>query len=245
VTEITWYKRFHGTAFDPKFKAVAIEAGSTRCNALAVWDALLELSSDSDDRGTIFGLDARVIAAGLDLALEEVRRIWDGFVALGMIAGERIVAWVKRQGAAVKAAEKVLSTNATRVARHRQRKAQAAREPELPGLAASITSTITPVTAGVTAGVTSATDLESDEERIPPGPPPRGAPPDLVLTRSRKGLADGRQVEILMPIPGGRDDRRRRETSDERKMREFKEALARAGMAGRLARDRVAASAGG
>lgn len=242
MTEITWYKRFHGTAFDPKFKAVAIEAGSTRCNALAVWDAVLEMSSDSGQRGTVLGLDARVIAAGLDLAIEEVRRIWDGFVALGMIAGEHIAAWAKRQGAAAKAAEKVVSAGAKRIARHRQRKAQAAREPELPGLAASAIET---VTSGVTSGVTSATDLDSDEERIPPGAPPRGAPPDLALTRLRKGNADRRQVEILMPIQGGKDVRHRRETADERRMREFKEALARAGMAGRLARDRAAASPGG
>jgi hypothetical protein len=47
MTEMKWYKRFHGTAFDPKFSAAA------------------ELSSASEDRGYVRTIDLRVVAAGL------------------------------------------------------------------------------------------------------------------------------------------------------------------------------------
>ena len=239
MTEITWYKRFHGTWKDPKFKAAANIAGSTRCEALSVWDAILDESSESDHRGTILNVDRRVIAAGLDLAADLVNRIWDAFVELRMIAGEQIAAWAKRQGAAVQKLAKVVSAGAERVRRHRRNKADAARQGALqldePPAALhgqeSVTST-----------VTSTTDLDSDKERIPPGPPQRGAPPGSALTRG--GSINARQVEILMPIQGGRDGKRRRETADERRMRECKEALARAGMAGGLAPHGAAASAG-
>src|SRR5262249_3029670 len=127
MTEITWYKRFHGTWKDPKFKAAAVIAGTTRCEALSVWDAILDESSESEHRGTIQNVDRRVIAAGLDLAVDVVNRIWDAFVSLGMIAGEQIAAWAKRQGAAVlklvprpTPEAKPRSSDAIRQARYRQ-----------------------------------------------------------------------------------------------------------------------------
>lgn len=238
-----WYKRYRGTAFDPKFKAVALSAGSTRCNALAVWDATLEFASEHDDRGSVVGLNSLVVASGLDLAVDEVNRILAGFVALGMIAADRIAKWAKRQGVAVAAATAapILSAAARRTRRYRQRKAEGAREPELP-FSQSVTEGVTGVTEGVTRPVTATTDLDSDKKVTPPGPPQRGVPPGSALTRG--GSTNARQVEILMPIQGGRDGKRRRETADERRMRECYEALARAGMADRLARHGAAASAG-
>ena len=43
MTETRWYKRFHGTAYDPKFTAAGLEAQSTHCNALGVWLSLIHI----------------------------------------------------------------------------------------------------------------------------------------------------------------------------------------------------------
>jgi hypothetical protein len=95
MTRCEWYKRFSGTAFDPKFKAAAILAGSERCRALAVWDDALELTSENEDRGSVRNIDLLVLAAGLDLVIDEVKRICDAFVTLGMISLGRIANWAK------------------------------------------------------------------------------------------------------------------------------------------------------
>jgi hypothetical protein len=168
MTETRWYKRFHGTAYDPKFTAAGLEAQSTHCNALGVWDALLETTSDrEEDRGSLANVDLRVVAAGLRLALDEVRRIWNAFVSLGMIAGERVAKWANRQGAAAaNLAAKAVKPGTIRQRRLRARRAAAELEPELPGL--SVTEGVTPVTPGVTEGVTSAADRETERDLIPP-----------------------------------------------------------------------------
>lgn len=232
MTDITWYKRFHGTWKDPKFKAAAVIAGATRCETLSVWDAILDESSESEQRGTIIKVDRRIIAAGLDLAIELVERIWDSFVELGMISGERIAAWLKRQGAAAEKLAARVKTNvsaaAERTRRYRARKAEAVREPELP-FSDRVTRSVTVTLEASHAASHPPVDIDSDKERPPR--PPMGGPPTVSIERG--GL---KQVEILMPISGGRQYGRRRETSADRSMREFKEALARAGMAGNVAR---------
>ena len=168
MTEITWYKRFHGTAYDPKFTAAAIEAESDHCHALGVWDALLETTSDrEEDRGSLAKIDLRVVAAGLHLAIDEVRRIWDAFISLGMIAGERVAKWAKRQGAAVaKLAQATVSAGAVRTRRWRQKKAVDPRQTEMlfaiSGNASSVTSQASP---SVTATVTLAADSEGESKR--------------------------------------------------------------------------------
>jgi hypothetical protein len=132
MTEINWYKRFHGTAYDPKFTAAGLEAQSTHCNALGVWDALLETTSDrEEDRGSLAKIDLRVVAAGLRLALEEVQRIWQAFVSLGMIAGGRVAKWAKRQGAAAEKLAQAVKPATIRKRRERARKARDPRQGEL------------------------------------------------------------------------------------------------------------------
>ncbi len=179
-----WYKRYRGTAFDPKFKAVALEARSTRCHALAVWDVALEFASEHDDRGSVLGLNPLVVASGLDLAVDEVKRILAGFVALGMIAADRIAKWAKRQGAAAIEKLKVVSAAAQRTRRYRKRKAEEAREPEIPGLAAG-------VTRGVTRGVTVTTEEEGVAQRIP-----------LSNLRLNEGNPSGRNAPLKHPASG-------------------------------------------
>jgi len=219
MTEITWYKRFHGTAYDPKFTVVAIEAQSDHCHALGVWDALLETTSDrEEDRGSLAKIDLRVVAAGLHLAVDEVKRIWSAFISLGMIAGERVAKWAKRQGAAAAKLAKPVSAAAQRMRRYRRRKAEDHRQGAFSFTEAGVTEGVTRVTPGVTQGVTSAVEEETDRDKIPP----RGVPPQGGSARARFDQSPGRrtstagttaaeamamgpaahQISMLLPIDG-------------------------------------------
>ena len=257
MTEITWYKRFHGTAYDPKFTAAGLEAQSTHCNALGVWDALLETTSDrEEDRGSLANVDLRVVAAGLRLGLEEVKRIWSAFVSLGMIVGERVAQWAKRQGAAAIKLAQAVSPAAVRQRRYRARRAAAGLEPELPGLE-SVTEAVTGVTPGVTQRVTSAAEEETDRDKIPPrGGPPQGGTARARFNRSTgsrtstagttaaEAMTWGRpaphQIDMLLPIDGEIIDeqfyryRRPRRKSPHQTLHE---AAIRVGLRAQLARD--------
>jgi hypothetical protein len=98
MTEFTWYKRFHGTVYDPKFSAAAAQAGSTHCRAWGVWAALLATTGEhEEDRGSLAKIDFCVVAAGLRFAVDEVVRIWEAFISLGMIVGERAASGGEKQ----------------------------------------------------------------------------------------------------------------------------------------------------
>jgi hypothetical protein len=200
---IEWYKRFHGTAFDPKFKAAAIEARSTRVTAVAVWDATLELASEHEDRGSVSNINLSVIAAGLDLVEDEVRRIWDAFIRLGMIVGERVAKWAKRQGAAAKKLAEAVKPGTIRQRRYRARRAVAESEPELPGL-----NSVTAVTPGVTEGITVTPDSETEQINKNK----RGTP----LYPPLAGGDDPMGPHLLIDNTGGKDGRgqRRRRGSE-------------------------------
>jgi hypothetical protein len=161
-----WYRRYNGTWKDPKFKLAAVMAGAARCETLSVWDAILEESSESEARGALIKVDRRLIAVGLDLAFDLVDRIWDAFVALGMIGGEKISKWVKRQGAAVeKLAQKAaasLSPAALRQRKRREKIAATTREPEIPGLARDANQERDKRDSGVTSRDSSRTDIEEE-----------------------------------------------------------------------------------
>jgi hypothetical protein len=169
MSEMLWYKRFHGTAYDPKFTVAGEESGSTHCNALAIWDALLETTSENeDDRGSLAKLDFRVVAAGLHLAVDEVRRIWDAFVSLGMIAGERVAKWAKRQGAVVAKVVKPVSDGAKRQRAYRRRKKEDARQGQFEFAQTPLSTAAESVTPSVTQPVTSATEEEGRAKSLPP-----------------------------------------------------------------------------
>jgi hypothetical protein len=216
-------------------------AGTTRAVALAAFIKAMTHANQAEDRGSIKGLHPAVVAEVCGATVDEIRRLWQAFRELGMILGERIANWAKRQ-----IEKKPRSAAAERTAKWRRKKAVDERQLGL-GLDTE------PVTASVTSHVTeapidsiqavenadvsaSSLDLESDEERIPPMPPQGG----VVVA----ALVEPRQVEILLPIKGGRygkgDRRPRRESAAEFKKRRFVErcreiSLERAGLAGGLA----------
>jgi hypothetical protein len=182
MTEISWFKHYHGAATDPKFLAAADIACSDPALAFAAFGCALEYASKNPDRGSLAGFNPQIVASFYRRSLDEVRRLLAAFAELGMIVGERVAKWAKRQGAAAVKLATAVSSGATRQRRYRARRAAAEREPELPGLAAaSVTEGATPVTPGVTERVTSAADRDREQELIPP----RGGPPQGGATRAR------------------------------------------------------------
>ena len=121
-----WHKQFHGTVSDPKFTAAAEIAGSEHSRAFAVWIGAADFASANQDRGSVHSIDLRILAAGVRLGLDEVKRIWAAFIELNMIALDRLVGWAEQQGV-VKLA-KAVSAAALRTRRYRQRKAEHARQ---------------------------------------------------------------------------------------------------------------------
>ena len=59
---MNWYRRYNGTFRDEKLGYAAREIGEPRAVVLAVWDVLLELASESSERGRVAGFRGR--AAG-------------------------------------------------------------------------------------------------------------------------------------------------------------------------------------
>lgn len=99
MPKMEWYRRWHGTWKDPKLRHVAALAKVPLGVALAVWDAILEESSESEQRGALPKLDKAVIATTLQFTLSDVERVWAGLEheQTRMIGGGLITAWEKRQ----------------------------------------------------------------------------------------------------------------------------------------------------
>lgn len=142
-----WLRWYHGAATDPKWLLVARVAQTDAGRVVAVWPAVLEFASQSRPRGSVAGFDCEAIAAFYNWPADDVQRIVHAFEARGLIRDGRIVNWSKRQPS------KIDRTNATRQARHRERKAgdsgRAAAQPPADPDNSAVTG-VTPVTGGVT-----------------------------------------------------------------------------------------------
>lgn len=134
---MNWWKAHHGIATDLKYAVVlrhiqksAPVTGSnalrdvtnasgngcpvTRSNIVSVWVWLIDFSSQNSPRGSIDGIEIDEIAASLDLSDEVVSVILDALRWKGMISGNLLTAFEKRQPLNDK-------TNAERQARHRNK----------------------------------------------------------------------------------------------------------------------------
>ena len=100
MTEITWFKLYHEALDDPKFCGIADRIQSRPGDVFHVFLKLLKRASENEDRGSITGFDDWGEAAWLRIAVDEVRRIIQAIRDIGMITGDRIAKWAKRQGAA-------------------------------------------------------------------------------------------------------------------------------------------------
>lgn len=142
-----WVRWHHGTATDPKWRAIARRSGQRLTDVIAVWAMVLEAASEAEERGTLDGFDAEVTAAALDLDTDQVEQILEAMQGK-VIDGRRLTGWEKRN-------PKREDSSAERVRRHRERKRQQ-RQPETP--------TVTPETEGVTQCNASVTPGNAPEE---------------------------------------------------------------------------------
>lgn len=91
-----WFRLYHGTVSDPKLGSVARRSGETKERCLFVWVALLESASESEPRG-LFRIDAEGIADLLNCDTDAIQNVLRAMTVVGMIDGQRIVAWKRRQ----------------------------------------------------------------------------------------------------------------------------------------------------
>lgn len=93
-----WFRWYHGTTTDPKFRTIAYKSECPLTVVIAVWAFLLEQASQSDERGSISGIDPDDVAQAIDIDRGVVDRIMDAMRGKVLSDdGDLIVAWEKRQ----------------------------------------------------------------------------------------------------------------------------------------------------
>lgn len=94
---IDWFRWHHGSITDPKFPLIASKAKARFGDVVAVWAFLLEKASAEADRGYIGPVDFETLDFMLTAEEGTSVRILDAMTARGLIEGNRIAAWDKRQ----------------------------------------------------------------------------------------------------------------------------------------------------
>jgi len=97
-----WFRYFHGTPSDPKWKVVAARASHTMsrrvtiANVLAVWNCMMDCASQATPRGELAGWDSEDVAACLELEQAEVDAIHAAMQGK-TLDGNSLMSWEKRQ----------------------------------------------------------------------------------------------------------------------------------------------------
>ena len=91
-----WYRAYAGTVKDDKLAEAAIVAGASRSVSIAVWHSLLESAAETADGGR-FETTARRVAAILGEAPATIEAVFAAMTEIGMIEGQAIAAWKRRQ----------------------------------------------------------------------------------------------------------------------------------------------------
>lgn len=112
MAKMEWVRWYIGTHADPKFRAVALEAGVHVTAAVAVWAAILEHARKSSEAGVLTDWNSRVVGAALDLTGDQVDAILDAMQGL-TLDGNRLPAFGRRNFDSDSSTE--------RVRRHRER----------------------------------------------------------------------------------------------------------------------------
>lgn len=105
-----WLKWHIGSAIDPKFSIVARRSGHNVAAVIAIWAMLLERACHAEERGNIRGFDCEAADVALGLSDGAACAIIDALQSKGLIHGDRVANWEKRQ-----------NTDVTEAARERKR----------------------------------------------------------------------------------------------------------------------------
>jgi hypothetical protein len=114
-----WFRWWEGTGTDPKFGVVAKKSGQPVAVVLAVWALLLENASETQcnakQRGEISGFDFEAVDSLLGIEEGASGKVFAELAAKGMVAGNKIANWGKRQP------KKEDPTNTDRSRKHREK----------------------------------------------------------------------------------------------------------------------------
>jgi len=97
-----WFRKYHGTASDPKWKVVATRASHTMshrvtiASVVVVWDCMMDCASQATPRGELVGWDSEDIAALLEIEQAEVDAIYQAMQGK-TLNGNTLINWEKRQ----------------------------------------------------------------------------------------------------------------------------------------------------
>lgn len=91
-----WYRAYEGTVTDAKLGEVALVAGCSRSVAIAVWHCILESCATANEKGR-FDLTPRRCAVILQEPVTVIEAAFNEMQSLGMIEGDTVCAWQKRQ----------------------------------------------------------------------------------------------------------------------------------------------------
>jgi hypothetical protein len=94
---IDWFRWHHGSITDPKFQLVAKKASARFGDVIALWAFILEMASADSDRGNIGPVDFETLDYMLGAEEGTSVRILDAMTARGLIVGNRVASWEKRQ----------------------------------------------------------------------------------------------------------------------------------------------------
>ena len=92
-----WFRAHHGITSDSKWPVIAKISGQKIGDVVAVWIALLEYASQSEDRGHILGFDAETIDTLYGYEDGTTESIVAALKKKGMIFDDWILNWAKRQ----------------------------------------------------------------------------------------------------------------------------------------------------
>jgi hypothetical protein len=175
-----WTKVYENALTDIKYLAIADKTGAPRLLIGATFtELLLYTGTHHPDTGSFEGFDVRVWARWAEASVELIERVLEGLREFGLLVGNAIANWAKRQGKnSIAGAEKVVSDGALRQRRYRARKAEETcraqseecaqppgpnPETHHPGCASRELQEASPsVTLGVTAGITVTVEEEGE-----------------------------------------------------------------------------------
>ena len=92
-----WLRSWHGAPTDPKWLMIAARAKVSPGMVVAVAWALFDRASSAEDRGSIAGFDPESFACFTGFETAQIEAIVAAMRDKGVIAGERLADWEKRQ----------------------------------------------------------------------------------------------------------------------------------------------------
>lgn len=155
-----WFRSHHGAPTDPKWLLIAKRASVRPIHVIGTWWALLDYASQHSDRGSIDGFDIETFALFAGLEDEHVSRIVTTLRDKGMIEGERIAQWAKRQP------KREDDSAAQRQREHRANKAKNGGNPPSGGKRSPASSTTPDDGHALSRNVTLDTDKIREEDSV-------------------------------------------------------------------------------